>query len=641
MGRPLTDRRTTNSVTKSTGYTYNLDGSMATLTYPSGRVVTYTVNAAGRAISAVDVANSINFATGASYTPPGALASLTNGASLVSTLYYNSRLQPCRISVRSAGVSPANCGDTSNIGNVLDFSYNFALGTADNGNVSEITNNRDTTRSQSFTYDTLNRIATAKTTATSGANCWGETFSYDVWANLLSIGGLSGYFTCTQEMLNVGETVKNQISGNTYDAAGNLTASPPPASASYAYDAENRLTTTAGVTYTYDGDGKRVQKSNGKLYWYGAGSDPLDETDLAGNTNNASFYEYVFFSGKRIARRDFSGNAVYYFSDHLGTARVMTNNAGTVLDDSDFYPFGGERAVLSSSGNSYKFTTKERDSESTLDNFGARYFGSSLGRFMSPDPLGILSAETTSPQSLNLYSYVQNNPVNAVDPDGLDCVYVNDNSVSVVRGDCKSETDSGIFVNGTININSFTYNSQTQSLGFNFRNDDTGSFGVGVIAGVALSGGVSDADRFNAVVHGMQIAAPGVNLAANGLRAFGFVVAAPMMVIAECTAGSSLCTKGNIAMAILPEVGALRETALLLKEGAAAGKAAEILQKGGGMARAAKDFESLQGAEKVIGSTKIKTLADGTRAVLYQSKGGAPTLALQDAAGRTVTKIRY
>ena len=94
-------------------------------------------------------------------------------------------------------------------------------------------------------------------------------------------------------------------------------------------------------------------------------------------------------------------------------------------------------------------------------------------------------------------------------------------------------------------------------------------------------------------------------------------------------------------MAILPEVGALREGALLLKEGAAVGKAAEILQKGGGMAQAAKDLESLHGAEKVIGSTKVKTLADGTKAVLYERKGGAPTLALQDAAGRTVTKIRY
>ena len=58
------------------------------------------------------------------------------------------------------------------------------------------------------------------------------------------------------------------------------------------------------------------------------------------------------------------------------------------------------------------------------------------------------------------------------------------------------------------------------------------------------------------------------------------------------------------------------------------------------MAEAAKDFASLGGVEKVYGATKVKTLSDGTKAVLYNSTfGGGPTIALQDAAGLTVTKI--
>jgi hypothetical protein len=61
------------------------------------------------------------------------------------------------------------------------------------------------------------------------------------------------------------------------------------------------------------------------------------------------------------------------------------------------------------------------------------------------------------------------------------------------------------------------------------------------------------------------MAAPGVNLAANGLRMFGYAVAAPLMVAVECGAGAESCTKGNVAMAILPEIGALKEGALLLK----------------------------------------------------------------------------
>jgi len=81
------------------------------------------------------------------------------------------------------------------------------------------------------------------------------------------------------------------------------------------------MATGAGVTYTYDGDGRRVKKSNGKLYWYGPGLDPFAESDLSGNITD----EYVFFAGKRVARRIVSSGAVnYYFADHLGTSRVVT-----------------------------------------------------------------------------------------------------------------------------------------------------------------------------------------------------------------------------------------------------------------------------------------------------------------------------
>lgn len=66
----------------------------------------------------------------------------------------------------------------------------------------------------------------------------------------------------------------------------------------------------------------------------------------------------------------------------------------------------------------YKFTGKERDKESGLDYFGARYYGSSMGRFMSPDPLGDTVADVKNPQSWNLYSYVLNNPLRFIDPFG-------------------------------------------------------------------------------------------------------------------------------------------------------------------------------------------------------------------------------
>ena len=74
--------------------------------------------------------------------------------------------------------------------------------------------------------------------------------------------------------------------------------------------------------YIYDGDGRRAAKASPgtplvpyKLYWYGSGGEILAETDAAGNTNNSSFNEYVFFGGQRIAMITNNGNPTYYVED--------------------------------------------------------------------------------------------------------------------------------------------------------------------------------------------------------------------------------------------------------------------------------------------------------------------------------------
>jgi RHS repeat-associated protein len=427
MGRVLTDRRTTNSVTKSTTYTYlpYVDGSLYQLTYPSGRTITYATGGAERLLSAVDNGNSINYALSATYTPQGVLGSTVLGQTGSFTginlnFGFDKRLQPATIR-----------GWSTN-GTALDLAYNFNLGISDNGNVIGITNNRDGTRSQAFTYDSLNRILVGETTstyATSPSHCWGETYVYDnqsggggAWGNLTNINVASTpYNGCTQESLSVTANTQNRIStsGYVYDTAGNLTNTPNPGGVTAQYNAENQVTSVAGVTYTYDGDGKRLKKSNGTLYWYGTGSDALDETDLSGNLTN----EYMFFGGKRIARRDSSSNVYYYFEDHLGTSRVITNATGTVCYDADFYPFGGERTAYTiTCPQNYKFTGKERDSESGLDNFGARYYSSQYGRFMIPDwsddPDPVPFANFSDPQTLNLYAYLRDNPLNGRDGDG-------------------------------------------------------------------------------------------------------------------------------------------------------------------------------------------------------------------------------
>jgi RHS repeat-associated protein len=189
----------------------------------------------------------------------------------------------------------------------------------------------------------------------------------------------------------------------------------------YTWDQENRLTGANGFTYTYDGDGNRVRKSNGNLaangtlYWYMTPG-VVAETDLAGTTKS----EYIFFDGERVARRDGAtgtGGVFYYFSDHLKTASVITDSAGVIKAESDYYPWGGELQFVNNDTNDYKFTGKKRDVETSLDYFGARYYSNGLGRFLTPDK-PFADQHLQFPQSWNLYMYVYNNPLHLVDDTG-------------------------------------------------------------------------------------------------------------------------------------------------------------------------------------------------------------------------------
>lgn len=428
MGRVLFEKRTTNAITKTTSYTYNFDGSLATITYPSGRVITYTPSAAGRTLSAKDIPNSIVYAggtcgptgDGACYAAFGGLSLLyNNGTAFSSTFYYNQRLQPCRISVKTSGTPPTQCSDTAHLGTLLDLTYDYNLSVANNGNVKQITNNLNTNRTQIYTYDEMNRTKTALTQGTSGSSCWGLDYSYDIYANLRTVALDPGRPSCSWTILNAGVDTNNRITntGFSYDAAGNVLSD---GSFNYTWDAESELKTAAGVTYTYDGDGRRAQKSSGKLYWYGATGDTLDESDASGNITD----EFVFFGGKRIARRNISsGNIYYYLADHLGTARMIVQAGQTsACYDADFDPFGGEHIITNTCPQNYKFNGKERDPESNLDDFEARYYSSQFGRFHSADwsaiPAPVPYADLGNPQTLNLYAYVKNNPLNLTDPTG-------------------------------------------------------------------------------------------------------------------------------------------------------------------------------------------------------------------------------
>jgi RHS repeat-associated protein len=116
-----------------------------------------------------------------------------------------------------------------------------------------------------------------------------------------------------------------------------------------------------------------------------------------------------------------ASNVAYYHGDQIGSSRLTSNYWGYPSWSGTYTPFGQDVNAQATT-NHYKFTGKERDSETGLDYFGARYYGSNMGRWMSPDwaanATAVPYADFGDPQSLNLYSYVRNNPLAKADADG-------------------------------------------------------------------------------------------------------------------------------------------------------------------------------------------------------------------------------
>ena len=405
LGHVTASSQQTGGTTYSFSYVYNLDDTLESVTYPSTRKLAYQYDAAGRLTAAGEnTVGATDYASAISYKPHGGINNLTLGNGLYESWVYNLRLQPTEIKL----------GTSSGGSDKLKLEFGYGT-TNNNGNVLSQTITRPslTALTQTYDYDGANRLTSA---SESGAGtAWSRSYSYDVYGNR-AVTANSGLPTSPlmPTALSNFSTSTNQVTltGADYDDAGNLTETA--LGEDLEYDAENRLKSyTLGsteTTYQYGPQGRRVQK------------------DTPTTTETYVYDAFGRLAAEYSTASPPAAETYYRTTDHLGSTRLVTRQDQSDAACYDFAPFGeeipdtlGDRSSNACFAASFtprhRFTGQERDDESDLDYFLARYYSGPLGRFLSPDAPFADQFES-DPQSWNLYSYVRNNPLRFVDPTG-------------------------------------------------------------------------------------------------------------------------------------------------------------------------------------------------------------------------------
>jgi RHS repeat-associated protein len=395
-------------------YEYN-ELALSAAVNPSGRRVSYDYDDAGRirSVSGLKEGQTTNYAANVTYWPHGALEQMTLGNGLWESWSYNRRLQAESIRVGTSA------GAEDRLGLQLWYCPNEAANcTSNNGYVrSQRITIPEKSWLQSYGLpDPLNRLSGV---SESGAAPWSRSFDYDRWGNGW-VSAWTGFsldsFTPTGQA-NYSAQNRLLIQGSGYDSAGNQTAI---GGFTFSYDAENRLRTSTinsvTTTYSYDGEGRRVKKEGpGGTWWY--------------------VYDAQGQLAAEYGPPAPTGGVRYVSVDHLGSTRLLTKGSGALAERHDYQPFGeelwagvngrteadGYPAAPLVSGTDLRFTGKERDAETGLDYFGARYYSGAQGRFASPDK-PFADQHAYDPQSWNLYSYARNNPLRFVDLQGEEVI---------------------------------------------------------------------------------------------------------------------------------------------------------------------------------------------------------------------------
>jgi RHS repeat-associated protein len=409
--------------TFQTSYGYNPGGELTSVTNPWGAQVTYSYDTAGRltAVNGANYAGVSTYASALSYRAFGALKGMnfSNGHSLSTA--YDSRMRPT----------------TWNVSGVLGYNYNYDDLNEHTGRVTYAQSIYDSTLDRSYEYDQVGRLIISHSGAEARAHAysgqWGTMdgpyslgFNYDQWGNMTHRYGWGGEVqggTAGQSSDKYYSYLNNRRtdSGFTYDAAGDLTFD---GGQHFTYDAAGNQTYVdwTNLSQGYDGDGLRVSRSEDGTYpalfirSSVLGGQVTAEIDYV-NGSWTWWRGYVYAGSQLLAVQQ--GGVFFVHQDPITKSKRVTDMSGVVQSAVELDPYGADTSRSSNSAfQPRKFTSYERDANGTDEAMFRRY-NRWHSRFDQPDPYDG-SYDTSEPQSFNRYSYTQGDPVNFVDPTGLD-----------------------------------------------------------------------------------------------------------------------------------------------------------------------------------------------------------------------------
>lgn len=401
-------------------YGYDLSG-LASVTNPWGSQVSYTTDRTGAqtAVTGSGPLSVATYAQGMQYRASGGLKAAAYGNSRQLSVSYDLRMRPVRWDV--AGV--------------MGSEYRYDYFNERTGRVTFARNLYDSTLDRSYEYDQVGRLTWAFTGAEARAHAytgqWGtkdgpyaHAYFYDQHGNItqrLGDGGWNASYSMS--------FTNNRRNDMTYDASGNVTSD----GSQLLYDATGQRVSAyfAGnwdVKSGYDGDRQRVRKEEGGGVTYYVRSSALGGQVVAevkqqgGTWGWWRGYVYGGGGGQLLAVQQ-DGAVFWSHEDPVTKTKRTTNASGAVVSSSVIDPWGGEVTgawSFNTSQQRRKFTTYERDAN-WRDDASMRSYHAWFSRFDQPDPSDS-SYDLTNPQSFNRFSYVQNDPVNFIDPSGLNLV---------------------------------------------------------------------------------------------------------------------------------------------------------------------------------------------------------------------------